>query len=302
MRRLIIYFGIAFLFSSQAINAQEIFKKYGFDKEPLTLSNGRYNEFFSNDEIVQIGTVLLNTKTNQVVSFIEEYSTKNSYSAELSSRWLSIDPLAAKYPQVSPYVFVLNNPIKFIDPDGKDVFIMNAPQGAGGLGHMGAIIQDGNGNWYYMTQGAADPNGNVSNMTSGGVQGGMALIPLGTKDKAEALELAKQDKNNSAYTDQIEFKTSSEMDAKIFSAAQEQQERTNSGELKYNLFTNNCVDAVQDPIEKGTGVKLPKDIDPRPNKYFDKLKRNQEKVQKKIDKEVQRQETNKQKENEDNKI
>ncbi len=301
MRRLSLYLGIAIMLSSQVINAQDIFKQHGFDKKPLTLSNGRYNEFFSNDEIVQIGTVLLNTKNNQVAAFIEEDTARVKYLSELSTRWLSPDPLAAKYPQVSPYVFVLNNPIKYIDPDGKDVFIMIAPQGAGGLGHMGAIIQDGNGNWYYMTQGAADPNGNVSNMTSGGVQGGMALIPLGTKDRAEALELAKQDKNNSAYTDQIELKTSSEMDAKIFTNAQEQQELTNSGELKYNLLTNNCVDAIQDPIEKGTGVKLPKDIDPRPNKYFEKLKSNQEKVQKKIDKEVQRQEKNKQKENEDNK-
>ncbi len=89
------------------------------------------------------------------------------------------------------------------------------------------------------------------------------------------------------------------MDANIFKSAQNQQEETNSGEKKYNLLTNNCVDAVQDPIEKGTGVKLPKDIDPRPNKYFDKLQKNQEKVQKKIDKEVQRQQKQEEKKNEE---
>lgn len=37
------------------------------------------------------------------------------------SLWLGVDPLASKYPYVSPYVFVLNNPIMFIDPDGADV-------------------------------------------------------------------------------------------------------------------------------------------------------------------------------------
>jgi RHS repeat-associated protein len=36
-------------------------------------------------------------------------------------RWLSIDPFASKYADISPYVFVANNPIIFIDPDGKDV-------------------------------------------------------------------------------------------------------------------------------------------------------------------------------------
>jgi RHS repeat-associated protein len=40
-------------------------------------------------------------------------------------RWLTIDYLFAKYPSFSPYNFVLNNPILFIDPDGNDVDISN---------------------------------------------------------------------------------------------------------------------------------------------------------------------------------
>lgn len=36
-------------------------------------------------------------------------------------RWLSVDPLSAKYAMASPYAFALNNPVMFIDPDGKDV-------------------------------------------------------------------------------------------------------------------------------------------------------------------------------------
>ncbi len=35
-------------------------------------------------------------------------------------RWLSLDPLQAKYPSFSPYAFCANNPINFIDYDGKD--------------------------------------------------------------------------------------------------------------------------------------------------------------------------------------
>ena len=37
------------------------------------------------------------------------------------SLWLSVDPLAVKYPSSSPYVFAANNPIVFTDPDGREV-------------------------------------------------------------------------------------------------------------------------------------------------------------------------------------
>lgn len=35
------------------------------------------------------------------------------------SRWLSIDPLQSKYPELTPYNFVADCPITAIDPDGK---------------------------------------------------------------------------------------------------------------------------------------------------------------------------------------
>ena len=34
--------------------------------------------------------------------------------------WTSVDPLAEKYYNVSPYVYCNNNPVMFIDPDGRD--------------------------------------------------------------------------------------------------------------------------------------------------------------------------------------
>ena len=37
-------------------------------------------------------------------------------------RWTSPDPLCEKYYHISPYAFCNNNPIRYVDPDGRDVF------------------------------------------------------------------------------------------------------------------------------------------------------------------------------------
>jgi RHS repeat-associated protein len=42
-------------------------------------------------------------------------------------RWLSRDPLEAKYPNISTYTFVGNSPIFCIDPDGKQIKPTNEP-------------------------------------------------------------------------------------------------------------------------------------------------------------------------------
>ncbi len=37
--------------------------------------------------------------------------------------WLALDPLMAKYPDLSPYCFVANSPLIFVDPDGREIKI-----------------------------------------------------------------------------------------------------------------------------------------------------------------------------------
>lgn len=37
------------------------------------------------------------------------------------TRWTSVDPHAEKYYSISPYAYCMNNPVKYIDPDGRKI-------------------------------------------------------------------------------------------------------------------------------------------------------------------------------------
>ena len=40
------------------------------------------------------------------------------------SIWLSVDPMADKYPGVSPYVYCGDNPVRLVDPDGRKIWVV----------------------------------------------------------------------------------------------------------------------------------------------------------------------------------
>ncbi|MFM7022315.1 MAG: hypothetical protein ACKOXB_05005 [Flavobacteriales bacterium] len=127
MRKLIA--GVILFLCLQA-NAQtnNPYASIGKEAKVLTLSNGRYEEFFQDDTLQRIGSVIFNTRTNKIERFISEndsvYQEQLNHSME-SSRWLSMDPLAVKYPSLSPYNFVANSPLMFIDPDGRYIKLAN---------------------------------------------------------------------------------------------------------------------------------------------------------------------------------
>ncbi len=54
-----------------------------------------------------------------------DHGARQNYS--ILGRWDRIDPLCEKYYNVSPYMYCMNNPVMFIDPDGKDYWSTNDP-------------------------------------------------------------------------------------------------------------------------------------------------------------------------------
>jgi RHS repeat-associated protein len=66
-----------------------------------------------------------------------------------TSVWLSTDPLQEKYPNISTYVYCLNNPVNAVDLQGDSTTILNL--GTGTNQHMAILIQNDADKWEYFS-------------------------------------------------------------------------------------------------------------------------------------------------------
>ena len=92
---------------------------------------------------------------------------------ELMTMWLSVDPMADKYPSISPYAYCNWNPVKLVDPDGKAVWEVDES------GHVKKTSDKGGKN----LQTVKYANGNVSKF-------------LGSKYHSVMTDLSTTDANN----------------------------------------------------------------------------------------------------------
>ena len=71
------------------------------------------------------------------------------------SIFVSVDPLAEKYPAMNPFAYTDNNPINAIDPDGRDKIFINSS------GSIIKIVNDGKKDIVII-----DHNGNRNSLSS----------------------------------------------------------------------------------------------------------------------------------------
>ena len=111
----------------------------------------------------------------------------------LGGTFLTVDPLAAKYPEISPYVYCANNPVRFIDPTGRDIWEINEK------GEIVQRIEDTTQDAFYMVNAdgerKTDADGNDISIAfeHGTIGGSMSFFGIATgflaKGESEGAEL-----------------------------------------------------------------------------------------------------------------
>jgi len=78
------------------------------------------------------------------------------------SIWLSADPMQEKYPGISTYAYCAQNPVRFVDTDGRDVIILENSAGASRRGHQAILVGTEERGWLYISKDGAAKNGTPS--------------------------------------------------------------------------------------------------------------------------------------------
>ena len=73
---------------------------------------------FNPDDTTRLGIYRFNGKEKDWESGFHYFGARY-YWSEVLTGWLSVDPMADKYPSISPYAYCAWNPIKLVDPDGR---------------------------------------------------------------------------------------------------------------------------------------------------------------------------------------
>ena len=78
-----------------------------------------YGELWKNQQITPYNERFKFTGKERDEESGYDYFGARNYTSD-ASIWLSPDPLSDKYPEISPYAYCYWNPMKYVDPDGKN--------------------------------------------------------------------------------------------------------------------------------------------------------------------------------------
>lgn len=229
------------------------FKEFGYDVLVATSSKGEFQEFHDQTDIVEIGSILFNRHTKEIVKVLDKDETTIDISSATAA--MSIDPLCEKYYWISPYVYVANNPIRAIDIKGDSITVLN--MGYGTNQHVALLIQNDKGKWQYFSVNGDNvyASGNhtggreFDDLAVGEFDSPQQFLASAYNSKGKDENDKKNNKNINGYefTEGFILPTTPEQDNKIRSTF---TDISNNEDYGLNPFSpNHCGTAVQRSLE-----------------------------------------------------
>ena len=262
------------------------------DEGYVTLSDGKYHYYLKdhqgNNRVVinQSGTV---EETNHYYPFGgvfasagnvqpykyngKEYDGKKGlnwydygarmYDAALG-RFMTVDPLAEKYYPMSPYGYCLNNPIKFIDADGRlpRIYIERK-----GFGHAFVTVGNGDNTIVYTYGRYGELGKDKSSARNTSPTGEGVLIKLTGRDAISFIQdqMLANEAVGYEFTKGSDELVSKHFDKQLDNSNKIPQKGKYAGKEnakvidEYNLFINNCattsIKGIQEGVKKDLDLK-----------------------------------------------
>ena len=280
------------------------YEKMQFYYHPDHLGSSSYitnldGEVAQHIEYVPFGEVFIEERNNtwntpylfNAKEFDEEtgmyYYGARYYEPRLSL-WMAVDPKMEKYQNVSAYVYCLNNPLKIIDPDGKDIVFLLDREAANGFGHAAVLIGNETSGWKYVSingTGGGNPWGKNRNPDSGTpiVDSNGKVVTDLKKAVLTANSINSNLKEHHSYDDYTRIATSTSEDKQALSAAMK------TSNAKYYGVAGpgkSCIDVAQSAFAsvansregnnnlgmiEATKEAIPGESDLIPKNWYDKL-------------------------------
>ena len=202
------------------------------------------------------------------------------------SVFLSVDPLFEKYPNINPYVYVANNPINAIDPDGRDIVVLSygAKRRGHKYGHLAMLIGDDKKGWTYFSL----DGGKYTYQNEKGKEVVKPGYTVSDKGKYKSVEEFAQSEHNTfkenyydgkgfenserdrdgnllqRYEKAFQISTNDTQDLDMYNTAKDITEKD------YTEFFNWCTDNVNGAVEAG-GLEGADKTTFWPNSYFNDI-------------------------------
>ena len=180
----------------------------------------------------------------------------------------SRDPMFEKYFWMTPYAYCANNPVKYVDPDGKDAIYITFPKykadGYPATGHAGVLLIDNTtGLTKYYEYGRYDKE-NKGIVRTYQVPNVEMKDGLPTAESLNAVLNTISKKSGKGQVLKGAYIKSDDFNIMNDYAKLKLKENTDKNRVPYNIFTNNCGTFADDVIKQDQTFFLPIIIDPRP--------------------------------------